>query len=251
MPNEEREGRKRGVPHTPPEPDRSNSPGTGSDRSLPLPRDRDRSRSPPPARRRSVSPDDRDRNRRGGSYRSSRDEDDGLHFSEYYRSRFGNHAPEEYQNLRVSNIDPKVSNEDLRETLEKMDRYGNLQIKIVNSRDPSGRIAYVNFERTGDAQDARKSYLRKLVSALGKDLAVDPAGVVRDQEGRLLNSNSSGPSPSSYSDRRPSYNDRGRGGNGGYRDRDRDDGYRGGGGGGGYRDRERGYYDERGRGDRR
>ena len=29
-------------------------------------------------------------------------------FSSYYRDRFGSHSPEEYKNLRLSHIDPKV-----------------------------------------------------------------------------------------------------------------------------------------------
>jgi len=221
MPNDEqRESRKR-PPRTP-----SRSPSPRSNGSVSPPPPRNRSRSPLPPLRRSHSPIDR--NRRGGGHTNRAvgadvgREDDGMHFSNYYRSRFGGQSPEEYQNLRVTNIDPKVSNDDLRDALEKMDKYGDLQIKIVNSRDPYGRIAYVNFERAGDAKDARKGYLTKLVSALGHALSVDPTGVVRDQEGRSVNSNSGG------GDRGPSYDrgggyrssrdtyggDRGRGGNG-------------------------------------
>lgn len=100
--------------------------------------------------------------------------------------------------------------------------------------DAYDRIAYVNFERTGDARDARHGCLQKLVSALGRRLTVDPAGVVRDQEGRFVKPSIPGAGARSppyapqrdydrggYRDRGGDY-DRGRGG--GDRDRDRDRG---------------------------
>lgn len=35
-------------------------------------------------------------------------ETDGTELSSYYRDRFGSHSPEEYKNLRLSHIDPRV-----------------------------------------------------------------------------------------------------------------------------------------------
>lgn len=217
--NEEQPIRKRTGPRTPPM----------QYRSSPRSESRSRSRSPTPERSRSS------RNRSRSPRRQQKFDDDGRHYSDYYRSRFGSQSPEEYQNLRVTNIDPRVSNEELIDALEKMKRYGDLHVKIVNQRDPTSRIAYVNFDRAQDARDARKGHLQKLVAALGSHLAVDPAGVVRDQEGRPVSGEKGsmgfGGGYRSYGDR-----DRGGGGGGGY--------YRG--GGGGYRGRDYGYgYEDR------
>lgn len=185
--------------------------GTRSKRSRSLSRSRSRSRS--------YS------SRGGGHFRNrAEDEDGNPHFSNYYRDRFGSESPQEYQNLRVTNIDPKVTNDELREALEKyLGRYGDMNVKIIRQMDPHERIAYVNFERVGDARNARHGCLQKLVDLLGRRLTVDPAGVIRDQEGRCVKATSSGGSggrsPPYPSARDSSYNSRGNS----YRsDRDRD-----------------------------
>lgn len=101
-------------------------------------------------------------------------------------------------------------------------RYGDLNVKIIRQMDPLERIAYVNFERVGDARSARHGCLQKLVDLLGRRLTVDPAGVIRDQEGRCVKATAgAGPGGRSppYPPVRESFNNRGNS----YRsDRDRD-----------------------------
>lgn len=101
--------------------------------------------------------------------------------------------------------------------------------------DPYERIAYVNFERTGDARDARHGSLQKLVAALGRRLTVDPAGVVRDQEGRFVKPSVPGAGARSPPYPPPREHDR-------YRERDRDRDYDRDRGGDRDRDRDRGDY---------
>ncbi len=111
-----------------------------------------------------------------------------LEFSSYYRDRFGSHSPEEYKNLRLSHINPKIQNSDLRDILEKeFRRYGEMQVKIVpQGNSISDRLAYINFDRPDLARRARKNCLPKLSEILGRYLKVDPAGVIRDQDGRYV-----------------------------------------------------------------
>ena len=44
-------------------------------------------------------------------------------------------------------------------------------------------MAYVNFERPDCAKSVRRSLLPRLNKVLGRNIAIDPAGVIRDQEG--------------------------------------------------------------------
>jgi len=46
-------------------------------------------------------------------------------------------------------------------------------------------MAYVNFERPDCAKSVRRSLLPRLNKVLGRNIAIDPAGVIRDQEGFL------------------------------------------------------------------
>lgn len=96
---------------------------------------RSRSRSPIPARSRSgsYSPNGRGAAAGGAPYRSRAETEDGNpHYSNYYRDRFGSESPQEYQNLRITNIDPKVTNDELRDTLEKyLGRYGDMNVSIA------------------------------------------------------------------------------------------------------------------------
>lgn len=48
------------------------------------------------------------------------------------------------------------------------------------------RLAYVNFERPDCAKNVRRSLLPRLQKMLGRNIGVDPAGVIRDQEGYLI-----------------------------------------------------------------
>lgn len=84
-------------------------------------------------------------------------------FSNYFRERFGSQSPEDYRNIRLSHIDPRVSNNELRDVLAKnFGRYGDHQVKVVNSNIPDDRLAYVNFEQLGHAKRCRKALLPKL-----------------------------------------------------------------------------------------
>jgi len=229
--------------------------GGGHRRSRSISRSRS-PRSPPPARSRSNSYSPNGRHAPigggggppvgggGGPYKMRAETEDGNpHYSNYYRDRFGSESPNEYQNLRITNIDPKVTNDELRDVLEKyLGRFGDMNVKVIRQMDPYERIAYVNFERTGDARDARHGCLQKLVASLGRRLTVDPAGVVRDQEGRFVKPSIPGAGARSPPYPPPRDYDRGydRGGGGG-RDRDYDRGDRDRGGRGGDRDRDRDY----------
>jgi len=44
-------------------------------------------------------------------------------------------------------------------------------------------MAYVNFERPDCAKSVRRGLLPRLSKVLGRNIAIDPAGVIRDQEG--------------------------------------------------------------------
>lgn len=42
-----------------------------------------------------------------------------MHYSHYYRDRFGSHSPEEYKNLRVANFSSRLDDQDAKRALEK------------------------------------------------------------------------------------------------------------------------------------
>jgi hypothetical protein len=46
-------------------------------------------------------------------------------------------------------------------------------------------MAYVNFEKPDCAKSVRRALLPRLQKVLGRNIALDPAGVIRDQEGTL------------------------------------------------------------------
>jgi len=207
--------------------ERETSARRGHHRSRTISRSRSPRSPPPRSRSGSFSPNGRGAEVEGAAaapYRHRAETEDGNpHYSNYYRDRFGSESPQEYQNLRITNIDPKVTNDELRDTLEKyLGRFGDMNVKVIRQMDPYERIAYVNFERTGDARDARHGCLKKLVSNLGRRLTVDPAGVVRDQDGRFVKPSVPGavggrsPPPPSYPP--PREHDR-------YRDRERERDY--------------------------
>lgn len=61
-----------------------------------------------------------------------------------------------------------------------------LQIKIVRNPGDDQRLAYVNFERPEAARTIRHTMLPRLQKLLGKRLHLDPAGIIRDQEGKYI-----------------------------------------------------------------
>ncbi len=116
---------------------------------------------------------------------------DPNRYSHYYRNRFGNHSPEEYQNLRMSNLDDNLDDVKLKLLLEKIfERYADtMSVRIVhheNSDFGGNRLAYVNFTRPGDAREARRTIMPRVRKYLGDGVKVDPAGIIVDQSGRLV-----------------------------------------------------------------
>lgn len=61
------------------------------------------------------------------------------------------------------------------------------QVKLTsdngNSKD---RIAYVNFRKNNCAKTVRRALIPRLHERLGPNLLVDPAGILRDQEGKFV-----------------------------------------------------------------
>uniref|UniRef100_A0AC35TW82 RRM domain-containing protein n=1 Tax=Rhabditophanes sp. KR3021 TaxID=114890 RepID=A0AC35TW82_9BILA len=113
--------------------------------------------------------------------------DSRKHLSQFYKERFGSHSPDEYVNLRFSNFDMKLSKDEIRKILETEFRdLAPFEIKVVRNPDDDRRLAYVNFNKKDSAKFVRNSMLNKLQHSLGKDLFVDPAGVLRDQEGKYI-----------------------------------------------------------------
>jgi RNA recognition motif-containing protein len=141
---------------------------------------------------RSPSPDDR---RRSSKRRSRSNDRNGSgtrregspHLSKFYRDRFGNQSPDSYNNLRISNFDRKLSNEDVKEILEnEFAKYKKFEIKLVRHNGDEDRFAYVNFEENGPAKDVRRTKLPNLIRKLGSRVCLDPTGVIRDQEGKYI-----------------------------------------------------------------
>lgn len=60
------------------------------------------------------------------------------------------------------------------------------QVKIVRNPNDEERLAYVNFERAEAARKIRKTMIPRLQRSLGKNVIVDPAGIIRDQEGKYI-----------------------------------------------------------------
>lgn len=48
------------------------------------------------------------------------------------------------------------------------------------------RLAYVNFERDNCAKTIRRTLILRLQKYLGRRLALDPTGVMRDQDGKYI-----------------------------------------------------------------
>lgn len=113
--------------------------------------------------------------------------DPDANLSSFYRDRFGSHSPEEYMNLRLSHFESKISKDEVKDILEReFRRFAPFEIKIVRNPGDDQRLAYVNFERPDAARTIRHTMLPRLQKLLGKRLHLDPAGIIRDQEGKYI-----------------------------------------------------------------
>ncbi|EYC19726.1 hypothetical protein Y032_0023g682 [Ancylostoma ceylanicum] len=116
---------------------------------------------------------------------TARSTSDGL--SAFYRERFGSHSPEEYMNLRISGFDDKLEREEIKEILTaEFRKFAPFEIKVVRNPGDDERLAYVNFERRDCARKVRYSIMDRLRKALGRRVLCDPAGILRDQEGKYI-----------------------------------------------------------------
>uniref|UniRef100_A0A0K0DEQ5 SPOC domain-containing protein n=1 Tax=Angiostrongylus cantonensis TaxID=6313 RepID=A0A0K0DEQ5_ANGCA len=131
------------------------------------------------SRYRSDSSDDN----RGRS--TARSTSDGL--SAFYRERFGSHSPEEYMNLRISGFDDKLERDEIKEILtNEFRKFAPFEIKVVRNPGDDERLAYVNFERRDCARKIRYTVMDRLRKTLGRRILCDPAGILRDQEGKYI-----------------------------------------------------------------
>uniref|UniRef100_A0A0N4ZPH0 RRM domain-containing protein n=1 Tax=Parastrongyloides trichosuri TaxID=131310 RepID=A0A0N4ZPH0_PARTI len=113
--------------------------------------------------------------------------DSRQYLSRFYKERFGSHSPDEYVNLRLSNFDMKLSKDEIRRHLEdEFKELAPFEIKVVRNPDDDRRLAYVNFTKRDSAKYVRQNMITSLQHYLGKNLFVDPAGVLRDQEGKYI-----------------------------------------------------------------
>ncbi|CAI5447416.1 unnamed protein product [Caenorhabditis angaria] len=107
--------------------------------------------------------------------------------SNYYRERFGSHSPEEYLNLRISGFDERLERDEIKAKLtHEFRRFAPFEIKVVRNPDEDERLAYVNFERQDCARRIRYNLMSRLREVLGRKVQCDPAGVLRDQEGKYI-----------------------------------------------------------------
>lgn len=107
--------------------------------------------------------------------------------SSYYRERFGSHSPEQYMNLRISGFDERMEREEIKKCLtNELKKFAPFEIKVVKNPEEDERLAYVNFERNECARKVRYNLMNKLKAVLGKNVQCDPAGILRDQEGKYI-----------------------------------------------------------------
>ncbi|KAI1710008.1 RNA recognition motif domain-containing protein [Ditylenchus destructor] len=107
--------------------------------------------------------------------------------SVFYRDHFGDHSPEDYRNLRLSQFDRTLAKNNIRSILE--DEFKHMtpfEIKIVTDPEDSKCLAYVNFSRPDCAKAVRRTMVPRLQKVLGKRIMLDPAGVIRDQGGKYI-----------------------------------------------------------------
>ncbi|XGW29846.1 hypothetical protein V3C99_009134 [Haemonchus contortus] len=116
---------------------------------------------------------------------TTRSTSDGL--STFYRERFGSHSPEEYMNLRISGFDDKLDREEIKDILaNEFRKFAPFEIKVVRNPGDEERLAYVNFERRDCARKVRYTIMDRLRKVLGRRVLCDPAGILRDQEGKYI-----------------------------------------------------------------
>uniref|UniRef100_A0A7E4W6Y1 RRM domain-containing protein n=1 Tax=Panagrellus redivivus TaxID=6233 RepID=A0A7E4W6Y1_PANRE len=152
-------------------------------------RDRDHRRrdSSSRSRSRSRSPDRRRSGRKTSPKESRSHRGESPHLSRFYRKRFGDQSPDHYNNLRMSNFDPELTNEQIKGILESEFKYfDNFEVKIIRHKDDDERFAYVNFSKPGCAKEIRRQKIPNLKRKLGNDVCLDPTGVLRDQEGKYI-----------------------------------------------------------------
>ncbi|EFO92938.1 hypothetical protein GCK72_014660 [Caenorhabditis remanei] len=107
--------------------------------------------------------------------------------SSYYRERFGSHSPEVYMNLRISGFDDRMERDEIKKFLtSELKKFAPFEIKVVKNPDEDERLAYVNFERNDCARKVRYTMMDRLKAVLGKHVQCDPAGILRDQEGKYI-----------------------------------------------------------------
>lgn len=107
--------------------------------------------------------------------------------SSYYRERFGSHSPEVYMNLRISGFDERMERDEIKKSLtSELRKFAPFEIKVVKNPEEDERLAYVNFERVECARKVRYNLMERLKAVLGKKVQCDPAGILRDQEGKYI-----------------------------------------------------------------
>ncbi|CAO4374622.1 unnamed protein product [Caenorhabditis nigoni] len=107
--------------------------------------------------------------------------------SSYYRERFGSHSPEVYMNLRISGFDDHLERDAIKKCLtHELKKFAPFEIKVVKNPEEDERLAYVNFERNDCARKVRYNLMERLKGVLGENVQCDPAGILRDQEGKYI-----------------------------------------------------------------
>ncbi|KAI1718685.1 RNA recognition motif domain-containing protein [Ditylenchus destructor] len=115
-------------------------------------------------------------NRQNGSHFGSRS---GNSLSLSYRNRYGDHSPEGYLNLRISQFDRGHSNAAVRAILLKeLACMAPFEVKVINEPHHRDLVAYINFVDASSAKKVRKYMVPQLREALGKFTMFDPAKVV-------------------------------------------------------------------------
>ncbi|PIO59258.1 SPOC domain protein [Teladorsagia circumcincta] len=90
-------------------------------------------------------------------------------------------------NLRISGFDDKLEREEIKEILaNEFRRFAPFEIKVVRNPGDEERLAYVNFERRDCARKVRYTVMDRLRKVLGRRVLCDPAGILRDQEGKYI-----------------------------------------------------------------
>ncbi|CAJ0572121.1 unnamed protein product, partial [Mesorhabditis spiculigera] len=117
----------------------------------------------------------------------SRYDETGDALSSFYRERFGSQSPDEYLNLRITQIDKGLQRDEIKDILyQEFKKYVPFEVKVVRNPGDEDRLAYVNFERKDAARKIRHTMLARLQKLLGRRILVDPAGIIRDQDGKFI-----------------------------------------------------------------